>query len=99
MLLCNQYFFTIYEYATNKLIAYAPKTNELHLIDNWADSRVIEDTNPGNDSKFWIQQMPHFNIEKFPFLIVAGYENYELVNVKTEKMYPFICGSAYPVRA
>ena len=55
---------------------------DLLVVHDWCTIRKIEDPNQANISKYWIARMPFFDEETFPFLVSAGYETFNLVNVK-----------------
>ena len=86
MLLLNEYVLAVYEYAPSKLLVYAYNSKLLLILDNWQAIHEIKDPNPGNIYKCWISTVPLFDTETFPFIIVSGYESYNIVNVKNGKM-------------
>ena len=80
---------SVHEYAENKIIISLYPT-DLLIVHNWVAVRRIIDTNPGNSQKFWIQQMPIFNEDTFPFLVCSGKETLNLINVKDFHLEPLI---------
>ena len=38
--------------------------------------------NPGNTDKFWLEPVPGFDVETFPFIVSSGHESLNLINVK-----------------
>ena len=46
----------------------------------------IQESNVGNNDKYWFCALPGFNEVEFPFIVVSGFESFNLVNVKTGNM-------------
>ena len=54
------------------------------IVQDWQVKHFIEDPNAGNIEKRWVGMLPGFDEESFPILITAGWEGYNIVNVKTQ---------------
>jgi hypothetical protein len=94
MLLKGEYVWTIYEFAPNKMMFYSDEDGHLlFIVDNWKVVMTIKEPSSGNGSKDWIRPLPQFDINKYPFLIVAGKETFSLVNIKNGTIEDMIKGS------
>ena len=90
MLLRKEIVQGLTEYATGKMIIHVNSTN-LYIIEDWKNVKHINEPNVGNNQKYWLCPMSSwFDIEKTPFIIVSGSESFNIVNVKTKEMAPFI---------
>ena len=86
MLLLNEYVLAVYGYARSKLLVYADSSKLLLIFDKWQAIHEIKDPNTGNIYKCWISTVPLFDTETFPFVVVSGYESFNIVNVKSGEM-------------
>ena len=63
---------------------------DLLILHNWKVIKQIVDKQAGNLDKFWIDKLPGFDLDTFPFLVCSGRETFNLINVTKGKMYPLI---------
>ena len=56
--------------------------NELLVVHNWKVLDKILDKNQANTSKYWMQMMPGFDEETFPFIVCSGSTTFNLINVR-----------------
>ena len=70
------------EFAENKILVTVQDGTHILLIANWEVITVIKDPSNGNWQKYWIQKMPGFDEETFPFCITQGAQSFNLINVK-----------------
>ena len=52
------------------------------LIEDWTKVIEIRDPTFANGWKYWLQKMPGFDEEEFPFCITQGAQSFNLINVK-----------------
>ena len=80
----NESVYSLHEYAEDKIMI-ALQMTDLLIIDKWHTLNVIQDPRAGNVEKFWIGQLPGFEIKdyKFPWLVCTGKESINLINVIT----------------
>ena len=75
----------VLEFAPDKMLLHI-RPIDLLVTHNWEVVSRIEDPNVGNTQKFWFCELPNFNAETFPFVLVTGRESFNLLNVKTSAM-------------
>ena len=63
---------------------------DLLIVHDWNEIHRIEDPQTGNADKFWIDKMPGFDPELFPFPVVSGSGTFNLINVRKRQMQPLI---------
>ena len=80
ILLKNERVVSALEYEANKIIVAVSKV-DLLIITDWKNIQVIKDPYPEN-VKTWLQLMPGFNVDMFPFIVCNGANAVNLVNVK-----------------
>ena len=71
---------------------------DLLISHNWNITHVLFKIQPGNFNKHWIRPLPGFDLDKYPFLVCSGRENYNLINVKTFKMEKFVMAPNVNIR-
>ena len=59
---------------------------ELLILRDWQVIHHITDPVSGNGRKFWLELMPCFDAEGFPFAICSGNMTYDILNLKTGKL-------------
>ena len=74
---------SLVEYAKNKLLVHIYDIDYM-IIEHWNKVRIIEGISKSNVDKNWLQPLPGFNEETFPFLISSGLEHLNLINIKEE---------------
>jgi len=89
ILLNNEEVYSILEFGINQLLVSVQLT-DLLILDNWSVVQRISDPSSGNVQKCWQALLPGFNLESFPFVVVAGHETINLVNVKEHTLQPLI---------
>ena len=77
------------EYAPDQILI-SVKLRDLIVVENWQVTGVITDSNLSNIDKCWLQLMPGFSIEVFPFVIASGKDSINLVNLKEFSQEPLI---------
>ena len=75
----------VLEFAPDKMLLHIAPT-DLLVTHNWKVVSRIDDPNVGNIQKYWFCELPNFNAETFPFVLVTGVESFNLLNVKTSAM-------------
>ena len=73
------------EYADDRMLVHVAPTDLLIVIGGSVVS-CLSDPNPGNHQKYWLEVLPGFDVEKFPFVVVSGCQSFNLVNVKEKCM-------------
>ena len=89
ILLNNEDVYSILEFGINQLLVSVQLT-DLLVLENWSVVKKISDASSGNVQKCWQALLPGFNLESFPFVVVAGDETINLVNVKEHTLQPLI---------
>ena len=69
------------EFAPNRLALTLVPTDIL-IVENWSQSRLIQDPDTHNQLKRWISPLPGFDVETFPFLVCAGLASFNLINIQ-----------------
>ena len=85
MFLYKEKVYAVLEFAPDKMLLHI-KPTDLLVTHNWEVVSRIEDPNVGNIQKEWFCELPNFNEETFPFVLVTGTESFNLLNVKTSAM-------------
>lgn len=89
MLLKKELVNGMLEFAPNKLVMFINPT-DLLIANNWQVVNIIKDPRAGNCMKQWLQPLPGFDSEQFPFIVTSGKQSYNLVNLKTYNMQVLI---------
>ena len=97
MLFKNEYFHSACEFDINCFLI-SVSNGSLLIVKNWEVTVSLDDSEPGNNEKYWLKPLPFFDSEKFPLLITSGRLSFNLVNIKTGKMDILIDGSAFNTR-
>ena len=91
MFLENQLIETVLEFAKNKMIISLGLISYFLIIEDWLPLRRIHDVDKlSNFEKHYIQPLPEFDDELFPFLVSSGASTFTLINTKTFKMNTFV---------
>ena len=63
---------------------------DLLIFHDWKFVHLIEDKQAGNTEKIWIDTLPGFDLQLFPFLVLCGRESFNLLNLNTMEMQKFV---------
>ena len=85
MFLDKEVVSAVLEFAPDKMLLFIVPT-DLLITHKWKVVSRIEDPNVNNIQKYWFCELPNFNAETFPFVLVTGWESFNLVNIKTSNM-------------
>ena len=77
------------EFAYEKLVIYVFAI-DLLIIHKWEQVHIIAGDSPGNVDMYWLEPLPGFDEQNFPFLISSGAESLNLINVKEYEHEPLI---------
>ena len=66
------------------------QSRDLMILHDWQVVKVILEPVFGNTLKYWIETLPGFNEENFPFVICSGWESFNLINVNEMTMQEFV---------
>ena len=64
----------------------------MYVVKDWSSVKLITDPDTSNYKKTWAFPMPKFDAESFPFIVVAGLQNFSIVNVATLECKPLAIG-------
>lgn len=89
LLVKDQLFRTILEYAPNKMFV-AGNVSNMFLFEDWTNVRCIQDPNFENIDKNVAYLLSDFHVDSFPFIAVCGQSSLSLLNVKDCSFQPLI---------
>ena len=75
----------ILEYAKNKLLVSASDSiwRGMFIIENFSLLRIIDEPSLQNYNTYWLEKIPGFDLETYPFVISQGSPTFNLINVIT----------------
>ena len=56
------------------------------ILHDWQVVNLIVEPVFGNTLKYWIEPLPGFNEDTFPFVVISGWESFNLINVNEMNM-------------
>ena len=90
VLLKDEYVCSVSEYEDDCLLVGCMKTQDLVKFENYTEGvRIISD-GVHNDNKNWLEKLPGFHPETYPFMVCGGKDLISLVNMKTCKLQALI---------
>ena len=58
----------------------------LLICEDWRIVKEIKDPNIANTSKYWMSPLPGFHTSSWPFILIAGRQTINVLNVSTHTM-------------